>query len=228
MRKFWIVFLFFVGVSLSAGDVATFVNLGFSKDSQYYMFAQKGVNVGKVESYAEAFLVDVSQNNWAKGGILKVSDYSLPELGSEGFGLVYNLVRENNWLIKKYGIDHNNTGKTIYFLSDGALPKEKLEFRIFDKNSKIQMISCFLNQKVDADSKKSSFFIDLKWKDKEGIEFFQKVGNENFQREKTGKYFIKSIIQSKEGRCLIFVIAKEIFEKEDLSIRYMVECVNLK
>lgn len=228
MRKFLAVFFFFSGISLFAGDVAAFINLGFSKDSHYYMFAQKGVDVGLNQSYAEAFIIDVEQNNWAKGGVLKTSENSLPELGAEATGLVFNLVRENAWLIKKYGIDHNNTGRVVYFLSEGTEPKAKLDFRVFDKNSKVQMIDCSLNQKVDLNSKKSAFFIDLKWKDKKGIEFSQKVGNENFWREKTGNYFIKSIVQSKESRCLIFVVGKEIFDKNDVSIRYMVECVNLK
>ncbi|MDR0313486.1 MAG: DUF2259 domain-containing protein, partial [Treponema sp.] len=55
-------------VSLWAGDVATFVDLGFSPDGRTYAFAQYGVQSGTLIPWAELFVVDVPQNSFVSNG----------------------------------------------------------------------------------------------------------------------------------------------------------------
>lgn len=228
MRKIYSILFLLIGFSLNAGDVSDFINLGFSFNGNYFMFAQKNVNVGKVESSAQAYIVDVVKNDYVSDGIFSYTESTLPELGTEGYGLIFNIVKENGGAIKKYGINHNNSGKSIYFLANGTNPESNLAFRIFDKRSVAKEINCTLHQTVNKETKKSSFYIDLKWVNGIGKSKSVVVGNPKIQRSGTGSYFIKNIISSPAGDSLIFVVAKEVFEGKDISIRYMVETVVLK
>ena len=63
--------LILLGASLLfAGDIARFVNLGFSHDNRYFMFAQYGVKEGTSFPYADLFVVDVPTNRFASQGVL--------------------------------------------------------------------------------------------------------------------------------------------------------------
>ncbi|THB67046.1 MAG: DUF2259 domain-containing protein, partial [Spirochaetaceae bacterium] len=57
-----------------AGDVATMVNLGFSRDSETFAFAQYGIREDSLFPYAEIFIVDVAQNRFVKDGVIR-NDY---------------------------------------------------------------------------------------------------------------------------------------------------------
>ena len=55
--------------ALFAGDVATFVDKGFSEDGKYYIFGQYGKTDKKFESWAEIYQVDIEKNDWVDGGV---------------------------------------------------------------------------------------------------------------------------------------------------------------
>lgn len=230
MRKLVILLLLTFGISLHAGDAATFVNLGFSSDSQYFMFGQHGVKAGSSESYAESFIIDVDKNRYAKGGKLIASWPVIPGLGADSVGALFNIVKDNSWLIKKYQIDHINTGKGIYFLAEGELPKSELEFRVFDKRSPIETISCSLKQgrETSGTSESSWFYIDLTWKTKNSVEKSIKVGHPQIKRKNTMTYFIKNVILAPDSKSLVFIIAKEVKAEKGVDLRYMVETVSLQ
>ena len=54
-----------------AGDVATFVNLGFSPDSAYFLFGQYGIDQAAGKPYAETYLVDNKRNDFVDKGIAR-------------------------------------------------------------------------------------------------------------------------------------------------------------
>ena len=56
-------------LAASAGDVAQFINLGFSPDSRYFMFGQYGVAEGSSAPWADSYIVDVPGNAYAKKGV---------------------------------------------------------------------------------------------------------------------------------------------------------------
>lgn len=228
MRKALVLVLLFVGFSLSAGDVASFVNMGFSNDGRYYMFGQKGVEIAKAQSYADAYIIDIKENNYAKGGVFSTTEKSLPSLGADDVGILFNIVKDNAWVIKKYDINHNNSGKSIYFLATGASPENNLSFRVFDKSSKIKEINCALSQTVNASAKRSSFFITVNLKNQDGVENALIAGNSKIVRKNTGAYFIKNILLSPDNKSIVFVIGKEVYKNGEKSVNYMVETVALE
>ena len=57
-----------VSVAVSAGDVASFVDLGFSENGKIYMFAQYGVDEHTLRPWSELYIVDVERNDFVPGG----------------------------------------------------------------------------------------------------------------------------------------------------------------
>ena len=70
MKKSFVcsLFLIFGLTALSAGDVATFVDKGFSEDGKYYVFGQYGVTDKKFQGWAELYQVDIAANDYTDNG----------------------------------------------------------------------------------------------------------------------------------------------------------------
>ena len=78
--------------TLSAGDHAAFVNLGFSNNSRYFMFGFYGVNE-ESSPYSEIYLVNVHANDFVPEGV-KRGIYRVPiEPGQEGAGAFFTLYK---------------------------------------------------------------------------------------------------------------------------------------
>ena len=52
-----LILLLSVAFALQAGDVASYVNLGFSVNSQYFLFGYYGIDDASSQPYAELYLV---------------------------------------------------------------------------------------------------------------------------------------------------------------------------
>ena len=65
--------LFLISVAcLSAGDVATFVDKGFSEDGKYYVFGQYGRTDKKYQGWAEIYQVEIAKNDFVESGVFKM------------------------------------------------------------------------------------------------------------------------------------------------------------
>ena len=51
-------------VNLFAGDVATFVDCGFSADGKYYVFGQYGKTDKEFQGWADIYQVDIEKNDY--------------------------------------------------------------------------------------------------------------------------------------------------------------------
>ena len=74
MRKVFFAFVaicFSVG-SVFAGDVASFVDKGFSEDGKYYVFGQYGKTDKKFQGWADICQVDIAKNDYVDGGVFKI------------------------------------------------------------------------------------------------------------------------------------------------------------
>ncbi len=69
MRKAVCIALFIVAaMSMYAGDIANFVNIGFSSDGSRFVFGQHGSTDGEYRAYADIYCVDVPTNRFIPGG----------------------------------------------------------------------------------------------------------------------------------------------------------------
>ncbi len=220
--------LFFMCIAtLPAGDIASFVNLGFSTDSRFYMFGQYGIDSASSEAYGELYLVDVAKNEFAPGGAITKTYPMKLEPGQTGSGALLNLLSEHNELVKRNRIDHLRQGRFLYILVNGEPPKSELEFRDFVSGFtyRVNLIQSSLGS---GNGVRASFYIQLSILDTSGRIKAYTVGLPNFMREGVRQYRIKQILLSPDERSLVFVIEKETGRQQDASIRYMVETVTIQ
>ena len=225
MKKFvFIAFCLLSAFAATANDVASFVNLGFSDNSRFFLFAETGQNLEKGQIYANGYLVDVVKNQFVRNGVKKAVYEGSVNAGYSDAGALFNLLAEWNNFLKPYSINHLNTGRLIYSLEPGAEAKNVLTYRDFftKKNYEIE-----LNQMKTENPLKSSFFISVKVTDANGNRLAKVVGMPDFQRENVSDYFIRQVIISPDNKQIVFVIAKTVIIDGETSIRYMVETLSL-
>ncbi len=209
-----------------AGDVATFVNLGFSPDSAYFMFGQYGIDQVAGKPYAETYFVDSTKNDFVDKGVLRRSfDVSL-EPGQDAFGALFALVGDQQPMVKKYKIDHLRPGRLLYVLLDGQEPPASLSFRDFKSGANYEVS---LNQS-SAETKggiSSSFGIALSLTAKDSGTRRVVGGNPDIKRQGVKAYAIRRIIAAPDEKTLVFIVEKRTVDKGDPAVRYMVEALKL-
>ncbi|MDA8426292.1 MAG: DUF2259 domain-containing protein [Treponema sp.] len=210
-----------------AGDVATFVNLGFSPDSAYFMFGQYGVQQSTLAPYAETYLVDNVRNDFVPRGVARrVFVHARIEAGQDASGAFYALFSDEVPLARRYHIDHLLPGSLLYVLLDGQDPPATLSFRDFKTGATYDVA---LNQQTleTPGSVSSSFGISLTVTSKDGTVRRATCGSPELRRPGVKSYAIRRIVQAPDGRTLVFIVEKRLASNDDGGIRYMVETVKL-
>ncbi|NBC29306.1 MAG: DUF2259 domain-containing protein [Spirochaetes bacterium] len=210
-----------------AGDVASFVNLGFSEDSQTFMFAQYGIERDTSRPFAEIFTVDVPENVFVSDGVKRRTfDVDLTP-GQNGSGAMYTLLGNSQSLIEEYGIDHLSTGRIVYLLVNGEEPKSEIKFRDFNTGYRYE-ISLVQVAEGEGEEARASFHIQLTIIMADGnVEAFT-VGRPGYFRDGVSRYRISQVFLSPDETSLVFVVQKEYEGADGKTIRYMVETVSFE
>lgn len=223
MRKHILCFCFFVLFSiLYAGDVATFVNLGFSDDGSFFAFGQHGLTDEKYQGYAEIYCVDVQANDFVPAGRFKTSP-TVETADKDSKNIFLSLLDRASLTLSKWNINQKNEGRPIYVLTNESMNEKTLIFRDFETNDEYTVV---LHKKHKTDMS-SSFYISVEIIKPNGSKISGKTGQMDKIRPGVKDYVIKKILIDKSNTSLIFVIEKHIYNKEGNSIRYMVETMKL-
>lgn len=226
-KKILLFCLTLFSMSVFCGDLATFVDLGFSKDGTKYMFGQYGVTDSKIQGYAEIYIVDVEKNEYVNNGVFRRLPSKETE-GKDGKGLFNMLMSVAGEKAGDFGIDHSNTGKPLFILADTKDEGKSISFRDFEKKRNFEMV---LNTTVYGDKEKvlSSFYIDVLVFDESGNQIFSnKVGNPDYQRKGISDYEIRRVMTDKTGNSVVCVIEKKEYHPDGPSSRFMVETFKIK
>lgn len=234
MKK--IVFLFFaLAAAVSAvfaGDVASFVDKGFTEDGKYYVFGQYGKTDKKFQGWAEIYQVDIAANDYVDKGIFKTKPSAVTS-GKNGNEVYEALEAKSFYYYKNFPTQKANIDHVLYILDDvnktGVDEIVFTDFRGSDIENKnvyhVQLIPTFYGSGKNL---KSSFYITLEKKDSDGnIIFSQKIGSPDIKRSGIVNYKIERIFCDNSEKNLIFVIEKTLQDDTGLSIRYMVEAAKL-
>ena len=214
--------------ALSAGDVASFVDKGFSEDGKYYIFGQYGKTDKKFQGYAEIYQVDIAANDYVDQGVFitKPSSVTADKAGKEVFDA---LEAKSYYYFKNIKSEPANIDQVLYILDDvKKTGTDEIVFKDF-RGSDIDNPNTYNIQLVPTvngygKNCKSSFYIMLEKKDAEGnIITRQKIGTPSIQRKGVTEYKIERIFCDKTEKNLIFIIEKTIEDETGTSIRYMVE-----
>ncbi|MGL4986234.1 MAG: DUF2259 domain-containing protein [Treponemataceae bacterium] len=225
----------FVGLLSFAGDVAQFVDLGFSADGNYYAFAQHGLQDNTFRAYAEIQIIDVKRNDYLQGGILKMGP-SAATRGRKPAAVYYELFENNAYFLSKTGILKKQTAEPIYMLAPNANPYEKsiIEFRDFPHTQDEGYETTYLihlDEKVQGTGKNamSSYSLIIEQRNEDNIVLSRtNVGSNRFKRPGIVGYRIYRILASPNGGGNIAVVLEQLVSDENgISVRYMVEAISL-
>jgi len=216
--------------TLWAGDVATFMDLGFSADGRYYAFGQYGIESGTLKPWADIFLIDVPKNNFVSGGRLSYVHSAPITQGQDGSGALYSLLSSNGPLFNKYGIDFLRQSRPLYLSMDpksgSSSSNTPIEFRDFETgDSYVATIVSFVEG--TGDTIKSSFFINLDRTKVDGSKKSYVVGTPQLKRPAVLAYRICRVIIAPKDGSMIFVIEMTKKAASGSDIRYMVEALRL-
>ena len=220
MRRIFvfIIILVFSSTGLFAGDIASFVNLGFSQNSEYFMFAQYGVNDSEI--YSELYTVNVGKNTYVADGIIKKKFSQAVTSQEDGTGALYSSISSVSSFAKKKNIDFISKGRCLYLNINGDSGKT-VNFRDF-KTQKIYDVELSQNVSGSGEAVSSSFGIFLTV-NKDGNKLTYRVGNPSYTRKGISDYKLKKVILSPDEKSLVFVIEKKVENTGGVSVRYMTE-----
>lgn len=223
MRKPILSFCFFLLFSfIYAGDIANFVNLGFSPDGNYFAFGQHGLTDEDYRGYAEIFCVDVEENGFVPSGTFKISP-TVETADKDSKNIFLSLLDRASLTLSKWKINQKNEGRPIYVLNTDTLSEKTLIFRDFETNDEYTVI---LNKKQKYNLE-VSFNISIEIIKPNGSKIIKETGRKDIVRAGVKDYVIKKILIDKTNTSLIFVIEKHMYNKTGNSIRYMIETLKL-
>ena len=228
MKKLSVLFLFlFISSIVFAGDVANFVNLGFSANGNYLLFGEYGIDASIQEAYANMWLVDVKRNSFVKGAVFSGKYKTVIEPGESSLGALLKLLTKGNGAISKYRIDYLDQGRPLYVRINDENSIDSLDFRDFSSGLRYKLN---LNKSVRemSGSIYSSFGIDLETIDENGKSKKYTLGNPKFERKDVKDYKIERILHSSKGDNLVVILSKSVVDGDGINIRYMVETISLK
>ena len=213
-------------IPLLAGDIASFVNLGFSEDSSVFMFGQYGILNGSQKPYADIYAVDVKKNSFVKDGVFEQLYADEIEPGQDGSGAFYNLLHTAVPIVEKYKVDHLSTGRLVYILIDGDKPKDRIEFRDFVRGNSY-VLTLVQQQFGSGKDVSSSFHINLAVTSRSGRTRTYTLGIPDYRRKQVLSYRIKGVFFSPAEDGLVVIVEKAMWDEEGRNIRYMVESTPL-
>jgi predicted secreted protein len=223
--------LFLYGSAVWAGDIASYVDLGFSQDGKIYMFAQYGVQGGTLKPWADISIVDVPKNEFVSGGRVSFV-HTLPVIaGQDGSGALYRLIANNAPLAERYGVSFLLQGQVLYVALDGDISSaalgEIIEFRDFGSKYyyRAQLFPIIEGTGTNVTS---SFYIALEQTTGEGArKNYPRIGNPQIKRPLITSYRIKKVMIAPRDGSIIFVIEMRKQGPDGVDIRYMVEALRL-
>ena len=219
--------------SIFAGDVATFVDKGFSDDGRYYVFGQYGRTDKKYQGWAEIYQVEIARNDFVSSGVFKIKPTAVTadKTGEE----VYEALEAKSfYYLKGLNCKVAEPDRVLYICEDASKSgTDKIVFKDFN-NSDIEKPNTFNIQLVPTFSGygqnvKSSFYIVVEKKDADGNLISKNmVGSPDIVRKGVSGYKIERIMCDKSEKNFIFVVEKTVEDETGVSIRYMVEAATIK
>ncbi|MDR2898386.1 MAG: DUF2259 domain-containing protein [Spirochaetaceae bacterium] len=215
-------------VSLFAGDVAQFIDMGFSSDGLYYMFGQHGIEDSSWQGYADMYIIDVEKNEFVSGGVLSTPP-SAATAGKTGKELFDALAKKAEPMIKKYALSVDNNGEDLYIMSEDS-GKQQIRFREFGSEKSPGEIwwEVRVNTLLDEKQKNSSFYLIVDKNEDGAVGQRFLAGSPGVQRKDVSRYNIRRIIPNKTEAFLVFVMEKEMNTPKGKSIRFMAETLSIR
>ena len=220
-----------LGFSVFAGDAAVFVDNGFSKNGNVYVFGQYGKTDKTFEAYAEIFTIDIAKNAFVSGEVYKTAP-SAATAGRSGKEEYETLKGKHYFQLEKYACAETSSDNLLYISDDAKSGNEEIVFEDFAKstidNPVFYHIHLIQTAFGSGNKKSASFFISIKKTAADGSELAAyTVGAPQIKRDGVVSYKIDRILRDNSGKSLVFIVEKTMKDSTGTCIRYMAETVKL-
>lgn len=215
-----------------AGDVATFVEGGWSSDGKIYVFGQYGKTDKSFQGWAELIEVDIAANDYVNNGYFSIKPSAVTS-GKNGREVYESLEAKSFYSTKPLNLKKTQADQILYLCED-PLKKGSDVINFTDflgseiENPNTYTVRIISDVSGTGASAKSSFYIVIEKKDADGnIIATQKVGNPDTKRKGVTGYKVEKILSDKDGKSLVFVVEKIMEDKTGINVRYMIETCRL-
>ena len=219
MRKLCTVIIMAVfTAAVYAGDIANFVNLGFSADGTKFAFGQYGLQDKTYRAYAEIYAVDIGTNTFLQNGIFRTSPSKQTE-GKESKSTFLALQNRAQAALSKWDISETRQGRVLYAQTEATAGNQTLFFRDFQTSDEYTVV---LNT-AQKSKTESSFYLTVEKTKPNGTKIQKQVGRPDYIRSGVKNYSVKKILMDDSAHAMIFIIEKNEYASSGDSFRYMVE-----
>lgn len=201
-----------------AGDIANFVNLGFSADGTKFAFGQYGLQDKTYRAYAEIYAVDIGTNTFLQNGIFRTSPSKQTE-GKESKSTFLALQNRAQAALSKWDISETRQGRVLYAQTEATAGNQTLFFRDFQTSDEYTVV---LNT-AQKSKTESSFYLTVEKTKPNGTKIQKQVGRPDYIRSGVKNYSVKKILMDDSAHAMIFIIEKNEYASAGDSFRYMVE-----
>lgn len=201
-----------------AGDIANFVNLGFSADGTKFAFGQYGLQDKTYRAYAEIYAVDIGTNTFLQNGIFRTSPSKQTE-GKESKSTFLALQNRAQAALSKWDISETRQGRVLYAQTEATAGNQTLFFRDFQTSDEYTVV---LNT-AQKSKTESSFYLTVEKTKPNGTKIQKQVGRPDYIRSGVKNYSVKKILMDDTTHAMIFIIEKNEYASSGDSFRYMVE-----
>ena len=201
-----------------AGDIANFVNLGFSADGTKFAFGQYGLQDKTYRAYAEIYAVDIGTNTFLQNGIFRTSPSKQTE-GKESKSTFLALQNRAQAALSKWDISETRQGRVLYAQTEATAGNQTLFFRDFQTSDEYTVV---LNT-AQKSKTESSFYLTVEKTKPNGTKIQKQVGRPDYIRSGVKNYSVKKILMDDTAHAMIFIIEKNEYASSGDSFRYMVE-----
>ena len=201
-----------------AGDIANFVNLGFSADGTKFAFGQYGLQDKTYRAYAEIYAVDIGTNTFLQNGIFRTSPSKQTE-GKESKSTFLALQNRAQAALSKWDISETRQGRVLYAQTEATAGNQTLFFRDFQTSDEYTVV---LNT-AQKSKTESSFYLTVEKTKPNGTKIQKQVGRPDYIRSGVKNYSVKKILMDDTTHAMIFIIEKNEYASAGDSFRYMVE-----
>ncbi len=215
-----ILLFFFTSLCLIAGDTAEFCSIGWSKDNNYYAFAQYGEQDGSGFPYAELYIIDIKENDFVAGGVFKELWQDNDDPAAKGLNVLLELRVKADSLLNVYQIDAAHQVTPIFNAKTDST--EKAKWHVGEDEFAVELEQ-ETRGKTEMFESEAAFALALT----PGHEKSITIGNKSRFRKNVLRYDINRILQARDNKSIVIVIRMTQLGFEGPDIRYMVETIKL-
>jgi len=178
-----------------AGDIAEFINYGFTPDGAVYLYGEYGVDEDTLRPWANLGIVDTARNEFLNGGRLSYRGSRKVRAGQDGREALDAVIAENAALTAAYGIGRPGflvPGTPLYIASPDAPRLDTVNFRDFERETSYRA-ALTAARGTDASGLWSSFYISLERTGPDGFTTSRIVGSPSVRRPGVSAYTIRQV-----------------------------------